>query len=65
MDQPKCFPNKTKWVQWLAQAEVVATMDEGRVTKQTKCLDCTFDYQSQMIREGKCENPGHVFAPDE
>lgn len=42
----------------------------GRVISSSKsmatfCSDCSFEHQSEMIRQGRCSNPGYVFAGEE
>lgn len=42
----------------------------GRVISSSKsmatfCSDCNVGFQSEMIRQGRCSNPGYLFVESE
>lgn len=44
---------------WLKAAKEARNYGNGMYTF---CHDCTPEYQSQMIRQYRCCNPGHLFG---
>ena len=53
--KPDCFPDWNQWVDWCLLADL------SFVSKSNFCLDCTENYQSRMILEGKCHYPTTFF----
>ena len=58
---PRCFDSRKQWYRW----RVIAISDVSSLNSSAYCADCTPEYQARMIRAGRCEHPGTVFAPDE
>lgn len=56
---PKCTTH-ADYMHWLEAARLSKPNP-----KLGFCQDCTFDYQSSMIQQRKCENPGVAFQIDE
>lgn len=57
-DIPRCF-TYDQWAYWHEAARLLSPGEVG------PCADCTPDYQSEMIRQGRCERPGVLFMISE
>ena len=56
---PMCTDQKT-YKLWISAAR----MTGGISNKAGFCIDCLPEYQTQMIKRGKCSNPGILFRED-
>lgn len=54
--KPKCFPTQEQYDEWkrLARLSLVGP-------RYGACVDCTPQFQGEMIRQGLCENPHVTF----
>ena len=55
---PICFESVQQWAEWRAFAIAGNTKQHALA----HCNDCSIEYQSRMIKEKRCANPGHIFA---
>ena len=53
---PDCFPSRLSYLDWVHTARM-----HPPAPGHESCEDCTFEYQSQMIRQGRCQYPGTTF----
>lgn len=57
--KPTCFDSQEQYDQWIE----LARPSNLKMTPHAYCIDCTQEYQYEMIRARRCENPGHIFEP--
>lgn len=58
---PPCFDSQRQYDEWIEAARESRT----KMHRHSHCNDCCQEYQYAMIRARRCENPGHVFEPQE
>ena len=51
-----CFPSRLEYLDWVHTARM-----HPPAPGHEYCEDCTFEYQSEMIRQGRCQYPGTTF----
>jgi len=54
---PDCFPSRAKYLEWVHSARMSPPSGGHEY-----CEDCTFKYQSEMIKQGRCQYPGTTFV---
>jgi hypothetical protein len=55
--KPSCFPDDDTWIEWYQK-----DYESGNKNPLNICLDCTPEYQAEMVKLGFCVNPKHNFA---
>jgi len=53
---PDCFPSRLEYLEWVHTARM-----HPPAPGHEYCEDCTFEYQSQMIKQSRCQYPGTTF----
>jgi len=49
--KPKCVDTDREWAEWIKYAFI------GKTSFRTYCLDCSMDYQDDMIKADRCQFP--------
>lgn len=57
---PKCFSDHSDFVIWMKYDSV--SCSNGHKSNGFVCKDCSADFQSAMLREGRCDHPEVVFG---
>lgn len=54
--KPDCFPTDDNWMEWYQK-----DYESGNKNPLNICLDCTPEYQAEMVKRGLCKKPKYNF----
>jgi len=58
---PLCFDSHAQYRQWRTLADVCSTQEKWAVLKHGFCVDCTPEYQQEMLGAKRCQHPETIF----